>query len=739
MANDIKRLNYFTGQFLEAQDFQDEQKYHIEMRRRLNRLLYSPGAVENGFEVEKIGDKRIRINAGFAIDALGQELFLTTLLEKDIDFKSNAVVYVALCYHQETTDSISEKDFPGEIRITEQPAIQFLDKAPEGDDAGVKILIAKLELDGNGNIKIIDMSVRQMANIKVGGRLGIGTTSPASKLTVAASLQDGESHIMQNVANSGITIECPNEILDKYMPGLVWRTTDKNATKPKGGIWLSEHFNGSKLYLGTSNNWTTGITNKALTINHDGNVGIGTTDPGNYRLKVAGTLNVTGDVSIDASSSLSFGSTTRQMINLFSSGYGIGVQANTQYFRTNQNFAWYKGGAHNDTQLDPGKNGTVQMVIKDGNVGIGTTEPLSALSVVGGLAVGGTYAKTNAAPADGLLVEGSVGIGISSPKKRLHIESGELRIKASHNETTADIAAFYANNLAQGIGIGYNRIQAIGNNKDQDILLEPKGTGSVSIGTSSALSFGSTTRQMINLWKSGYGIGVQDYTQYFRTEQNFAWYKGGAHNDGQLDPGKNGTVQMVIKDGNVGIGTTDPGSLKLKVEGDAYITGKLWATTQLFHWADGGWRALDNKAGNMTGNVPNQSAPSDLRFKTDFRPILSALDKVLKLHGKYYRWGEEGLNFFTRNISKGLIAGPNATEEDNQKLWETERLKAYKALSGDQIGLIAQDLETVVPELVTEDEEGYKYIDYQHLIALLVEAIKEQNEQIKALALKVAS
>ncbi|MCB0084413.1 MAG: hypothetical protein KDE47_25910, partial [Caldilineaceae bacterium] len=82
------------------------------------------------------------------------------------------------------------------------------------------------------------------------------------------------------------------------------------------------------------------------------------------------------------------------------------------------------------------------------------------------------------------------------------------------------------------------------------------------------LGFGSTVRQMINLWGASYGIGVQGNTQYFRTDKNFAWYKGGAHNDGEFNAGASGTVQMVIKDGNVGIGAVDPGNYRLNVNGD---------------------------------------------------------------------------------------------------------------------------------------------------------------------------
>ena len=81
---------------------------------------------------------------------------------------------------------------------------------------------------------------------------------------------------------------------------------------------------------------------------------------------------------------LVFGPYTGQVIALHYGDYGIGVQDGTQYFRTKKNFAWYKGGNHNDGELTPGDGGTVQMVIKDGDVGIGIPKPLARLHVTGG-------------------------------------------------------------------------------------------------------------------------------------------------------------------------------------------------------------------------------------------------------------------------------------------------------------------------------------------------------------------
>jgi FtsZ-binding cell division protein ZapB len=84
---------------------------------------------------------------------------------------------------------------------------------------------------------------------------------------------------------------------------------------------------------------------------------------------------------------------------------------------------------------------------------------------------------------------------------------------------------------------------------------------------------------------------------------------------------------------------------------------------------------------------------SDARLKTDIRPLNNALDTVLKLQGKQYRLIDEAVN-------------------------QTD------------IGLIAQDVEKVLPQIVSQTEDGYKAIAYQSLTAVLIEAIKEQQGQM---------
>ena len=58
------------------------------------------------------------------------------------------------------------------------------------------------------------------------------------------------------------------------------------------------------------------------------------------------------------------------------------------------------------------------------------------------------------------------------------------------------------------------------------------------------LGFGTQTRQMLNLWGTQYGIGVQSSAAYFRTDGEFMWYRRGSHSDTFGDPGAGGTQLM---------------------------------------------------------------------------------------------------------------------------------------------------------------------------------------------------
>lgn len=94
-----------------------------------------------------------------------------------------------------------------------------------------------------------------------------------------------------------------------------------------------------------------------------------------------------------------------------------------------------------------------------------------------------------------------------------------------------------------------------------------------------------------------------------------------------------------------------------------------------------------------TGNV---TAYSDIQVKSNIEPLKDAMASVLRLRGVTF------------------------TRIDQEA-------------EGRQIGLIAQEVEQVVPEVVKTHDDGMKSLAYQNLVALLIEAVKEQQEQINHL------
>jgi hypothetical protein len=161
----VKRLNYFTHQFLREQDFKDEQHYHVEMRRRHNRLFHSWGVAE-GLEVQRKGEREITITPGSAIDGEGREIVLLTPAHRDLSSVSrDSHIYVTIGYHEQwdESDHHTAGGVEGYTRVAEAPEVSEKKNQPPAD--GSVVTLAKVHVNDVGHVGAIDMgaSVRKRA------------------------------------------------------------------------------------------------------------------------------------------------------------------------------------------------------------------------------------------------------------------------------------------------------------------------------------------------------------------------------------------------------------------------------------------------------------------------------------------------------------------------------------------------------------------------------------------------
>jgi hypothetical protein len=190
--------------------------------------------------------------------------------------------------------------------------------------------------------------------------------------------------------------------------------------------------------------------------------------------------------------------------------------------------------------------------------------------------------------------------------------------------------------------------------------------------------------------------------------------------------GIGGQKVQITSAGSLGIGTTP--ATPLDVNGEATLRGRVWVSGDLMLNLAGTYYTVVEK---YEWYVDNYLAPSDLRLKRDVQPILSALDTLQQIRGVRYRWSDEGLRYLTRHIESSVSAGPQATPEENQAAWQAERDKQHKRLSNTEIGVVAQDVEAALPEAVITDDAGYKKVRHDHLIPLLIEAVKELTSKVQ--------
>jgi hypothetical protein len=212
-----------------------------------------------------------------------------------------------------------------------------------------------------------------------------------------------------------------------------------------------------------------------------------------------------------------------------------------------------------------------------------------------------------------------------------------------------------------------------------------------------------------------------------------------------------GTVHL---EGNVGIGTSDPKvPLQIKRGGVIYLHGLPGARVYFFNDETTDWAlGTDNGEHSQNFNLHNYSlglTAMSVNHATNFVGIGTQQPQE-KLHVEGYLRISEGVWVGKDLSAQGLY-------ERSSKRWKknieplTDALNTVQHLQGvsfdwkedgrHDIGFIAEDVGNTVPEVVTYEENGEdaKGVDYGRLTAILVEAVKEQQNQIDELKAMVKS
>lgn len=181
--------------------------------------------------------------------------------------------------------------------------------------------------------------------------------------------------------------------------------------------------------------------------------------------------------------------------------------------------------------------------------------------------VGGGAANTagNAATVSGGVLNTASVFGATVPGGSENLAGGWYSFAAGHRARVRDTALSGDFDGDQGAFVWADATDADFQSTGPNQFLI-RAVGGVGINTTSPspagltiappgkLSLGSGVRQMIDLWGTQYGIGVQSFVQYFRTDNadalnGFAWYKGGTHNDNAYNSGGGVTLMTLTQSG----------------------------------------------------------------------------------------------------------------------------------------------------------------------------------------------
>lgn len=443
-SDDIKRLYFYEKQFLRTQDFQDEQAYHIEMRRRHNIAHHTWGIVVGLNIIQDPTSKVWSVQPGMAVDAFGREIIVfdpeplkTETVAAQLAGMSKPVqLNIWVAYNVEKLDRPAPgyevcgiEDQFTRVRETfrliyqDDPPID-LQEVPSSEERSPDN--PHTWLRAYQNLSDDPGQARWPVYL---GTLTWDTdpNNPSQNTITNVVFEDSRSkkkcHYVGVVAE---TIEVPNiKVPDNSTP-------DKFKLL-NNTLFIRGRANSRPLPTDPNKFDYNGVlvdiegkleVERNLNVLGKAGIGIGTAEP-DTKLQVSGGTDATLD---NGTGHVVIGSVSSK--NMVLDDHGIMARNNKIKAELQ---IQSKGG---DLVIHKDQAGSELVVQDSGNMGIGTTTPQNKLDVGGGVAIGATYAGTNTAPGNGLLVEGNVGIGTTGPAGKIDIDESRAisgsRLKIGH-------------------------------------------------------------------------------------------------------------------------------------------------------------------------------------------------------------------------------------------------------------------------------------------------------------------
>jgi trimeric autotransporter adhesin len=552
----------------------------------------------------------------------------------------------------------------------------------------------------------------ERARITSAGNVGIGTTEPGVKLDVAGQIRSyaatGQIYSYSTTTSNTAIVFAGwmggTGMQMGYLPdtaqGYVENTYPITGGQVFGDIYFRQNSAGTMV---------TRMTIKA----DGGNVGIGTTEPGakldviaetrisyatssEYRVRITnsdgnGRILVDGNESalIFGTSAAGVNATATEKMRITAAGnVGIGTtDPDARIHGVNNNFTTPQGFLFEGYKST--YSATSPVVYIKGNWEYNTsrtTDPI--LKVAAYNDPNGFY----------ILHSGNVGIGTISPSYKLQISDIAANGRAVQAVQAATSGINYgAVFAAEGVGATKNiglYANAVGATTNCAAIFD---NGNVGIGNSGPLTklevYGGHGDTTARLYSTGNGSGLDASLDMWASEPGVTYDGSGIGNNVNGHPfyGRRnaGIAQSYIRFYagqillNTGAGSASQ-TVTVLASGDVGI-----GTTVP------GYKLDVSGTIRATGDV---IAYSDARVKENVETLDGALDKVMKMRGVSYN-----------------------------KIGEQEK----------KVGVIAQEILEVLPEVVSQDETGTYSVAYGNIVSVLIEAIKEQQKQIDELKSKL--